>query len=123
MEESVLCGVAAVVEIGGTVGILAIHWRRPSARRITSVILGALTPLLLFYAWVVGGAALNPSSSSALWALMVVWYVTVLGYVGLVLFGAFISLAPIPRNLYARYFVGLGVVGAILLMAVESIHR
>ena len=113
MSDTQLTVVAAVIDVGATTALALTHIRKPQLRHRTAVILGAVTPILLFYAYVAGGIALGRRDNGSLWAFYAMWVMTFWGFVASFLFGLGISLAPIPLNLYGRYAFGLVAVSAL----------
>ena len=123
MTDAHLTVVAVVIDVGATAGLAVTHFRKPQLRHHTSVILGAITPIVLFYAYVSLAITLGRRDSGTLWAFAAMWGMTFWGFVASFLFGLGISLTPIPLNLYARYAFGLATVGAVCIVAAVQEFR
>jgi hypothetical protein len=110
---------ANLVEATVTLALVIAHVRRTEYRRFTAVILGALTPTVI---------ALAPINYYSLFGdkrgwfsqMFPCWQPIVGALVACLLFGAGVALSPIPRNLVARYFFGVCLVGAIVRVMVNA---
>jgi hypothetical protein len=121
MTETSMSLTAIAVELGLPMALLAIMVVRPATLPKAIVILGAVFPLLCFYAAATISHLLGWETSSfafyAMWAMTLFWYV-VLAFVGLAL-----SFLGWPSVSWARFGIGilstpLTYIGVMLLTAV-----
>jgi len=106
MSEDVLLTLgAALVELGAP-GALAIAWcKRPQLRRRVIVVLGSVTPILAFYAFV-SAAYLIASNQDTVWSFYAMWIMSLLPYLSCAILGVALSFIPRPTRPAPRYLMG-----------------
>jgi hypothetical protein len=85
---------------------LCLMIRKPAMRRYISVLMGALTPMLIFYVCVAVAYALDPKDKGNMFAFYGMSVMTFYAYVVLLGVGLLLGFLPRPSNLYARYALG-----------------
>eukprot|EP00456_Euglypha_rotunda_P052016 TRINITY_DN41956_c0_g1_i1.p2 TRINITY_DN41956_c0_g1~~TRINITY_DN41956_c0_g1_i1.p2 ORF type:complete len:101 (+),score=1.52 TRINITY_DN41956_c0_g1_i1:141-443(+) len=80
--------------------------RVPRLRKFASVVLGAVTPLLVFFLFVSISYAINPSSKENIFSFYAMWEMCFPFYAALFLVGLVLSFVPMPTNSYARFLIG-----------------
>ncbi|OOG38175.1 hypothetical protein [Rhodanobacter sp. C05] len=106
ISETYLILGAAAFELGVPVAAIATMVRAPRLRKFAVVVLGAVTPPVLFYCLVAVSYFLNPASTENVFAFYAMSVMSFAAYVAFLLVGAALAFAPKPSNLYARFFVG-----------------
>lgn len=107
MTEMEMTWAAMLVELGIPVLIVIGLALRPRYRRFLTVLLGAITPALLVYAWIAAAYVVGPASKTAIFAFHAVWVMSFAVYVAIVVFGSALACLPRPGKLYLRYLMGL----------------
>ena len=109
MDDETLTFVAITIELGLPVALVTLFVHRPTARRRVVVMLGSVTPAILFY---LSGAAIAMFGSGRwdLWAFGAMWEMTLAPYIAIALVGWALCMLPRPNHLVGRYCVGLGAV-------------
>lgn len=113
MTDSLLTAGSAFIEIGVFAATLVAWQRAPFARPRLAVLLGALAPLMLFYASL---TLTHFFLREEAWAWGAVWIMTALPYLACLSGGVLISLLPHPAPLLARFGMGLLVPSLISLL-------
>ena len=116
MSEGVMTVGAATIELGIPLLAIIALVRVPRLRRFAVVLLGAVTPAVVFYGLVVVTYLINPSSQSNIFSFYAAWVMTFLAYVTLLVIGGALAFLPKPSNLYARFFVGFAATPLTLLL-------
>jgi len=106
MSEGFLTVAAMAFELGIPLTAVFVMFREPRLRKVASVILGSVMPLILFFAFVSISYAVNPSDKSNTFAFHAMWVMAFAGYAALLLFGLVLSFIPKPTNSWARFFIG-----------------
>jgi hypothetical protein len=121
LSDGELTAAAMLFELGIPLLCVVAIWRMPRFRKKAVVILGAVTPALILYAWIVVGYVSGEKDS--LFAILAAWVMTFFAYAVLVVVGVAASFLPKPDNLYARFAIGFATVSvsAILLKYVFEI--
>lgn len=122
MTEQEMTRGAMLVELGIPVLIVIGLVLRPRYRRFLVVLLGAITPALLAYAWIAVAYVVGPNSNDAIFAFHAVWVMSLAIYAAIVMVGCALACLPRPGKLYLRYLMGLVSVplGYLALVAVMS---
>lgn len=107
MSEAQMYWAALAFDWGVPLITAAVLVRRPRLRRYATVVLGALTPALVFYACVTIAYAFNPKDTDNIFAFYAMGVMTFFLYVVLFVAGLLLGLLPKPSNLYVRYALGL----------------
>ena len=108
---------AAVVELGIPVAC-AWRWaRHPASRSGLAVVLGAVTPWLVFYLWATIASMTTPGAESR-WAAAAMWEMTFVPYLATLGIAAVLAQAPWPRSLPWRAVAGLIFLPAVALVVV-----
>jgi hypothetical protein len=105
LTENELTAAAMLFELGIPLLCAWAIWRTPRVRKKAVVILGAVTPALIVYAWIV--VAYLCSVKDSLFGILAVWVMTFFAYVALVIAGVLASFLSKPDHLYARFAMGL----------------
>ena len=106
ISETYLTFGAAAFEIGVPfVAAFALAFV-PRMRKFAVVLLGALTPLLIAYAFMATSYFLAPSVHSGTFPFSAVWVMSFVAYLALTLVGMALAFISKPSNLYARYLIG-----------------
>lgn len=105
MENQTELLLSAAFELGVPIvlAIVAMLWRR--SRTWVVVILGSVTPLLLFYAFTTAGYLLDQVGAQLAFPGM--WRTSFFPFVACAAMGAVLSISRVPRTLSARYVLGL----------------
>lgn len=122
MTEMEMTWGAMLVELGIPVLIVIGLALRPRCRRYLVVLLGAIAPALLVYAWIAVAYVVGPTSKTAIFAFHAMWVMSFAVYAAIVMVGCALACLPQPRKLYLRYLMGLVSVplGYLVLAAVTS---
>jgi hypothetical protein len=92
--------------------VATLRW--PRIRRWSVVILGAVTPFLLFYAFTT--VAFFLEQEAALLGFNAMWDLSLIPFALSIALGAALSIVPVPRTASARYVFGFAV-SAVLALA------
>lgn len=98
---------AMLVELGIPLLIVIALALRPRYRRFLVVLLGAITPALLVYAWIAVAYIVDPASKIAIFAFSAMWAMSFAVYAAIVIVGCALACLPRPGKLYLRYLMGL----------------
>ena len=122
MAEQEMTWSAMLVELGIPILIVIVLTLRPRYRRFLVVLLGAITPALLVYAWIAVAYVVGPTSKTAIFAFHAMWVMSFAVYAAIVMVGCALACLPRPGKLYLRYLMGLVSValGYLALVAVTS---
>jgi len=104
-EASIIAAIA--FELGIPLALGMAFWRVPILRPRLIVILGAVTPPLIFYAAVVVLYLIEPTDPSNRFAFFAGWTMTFFAYVTILVAGILLSVVPKPTRLISRYILGL----------------
>jgi hypothetical protein len=107
VSDEVLTIGAVTIELGVPLLAGLLFWRLPMLRPNLVVVLGALTPALLFYAAMSIAYVANPDDTSNRFAFFAGWGMTFFAYLVILVAGVALSFAPWPRHLFGRFAVGL----------------
>jgi hypothetical protein len=107
MTEQEMTWGAKLVEPGIPVLIVIGLALRPRYRRFLIVLLGAITPALLVYAWIAVAYIVGPTSKTAIFASHAMWVMSFAVYAAIVMVGCALACLPRPGKLYLRYLMGL----------------
>jgi len=78
----------------------------PRMRKFAVVLLGAVTPLFLAYAFMAASYFFAPAETSGRFYFSALWIMSFVVYLALALMGAALAFIPKPSNLYGRYLIG-----------------
>lgn len=107
MDAEIYLTLAAIAfELGIPVAAMVILVRVPRFRRFATVVLGAVTPFVLFYGFVTVSYLLNPSSKENVFSFYAMWVMTFMAYAALTIGGMLLALIPKPSNSYVRFLLG-----------------
>jgi hypothetical protein len=113
---------AASLELGLPLTIALLSWRIPKLRSRLVVLLGTLTPALLFYTCVFVARLADLDNLDGRWALYAVWVMSFLPYMSALIIGLAVSFSGRPRRYVARYALGLlcAPIAYVVLMVVAN---
>lgn len=122
MTEQEMTWGAMLAELGIPVLIAIGLALRPRYRQFLIVLLGAITPALVVYAWIAVAFVFGPTSKDAIFAFHAMWVMSFAVYAAIVVVGCALACLPQPRKLHLRYLMGLVSVplGYLALVAVTS---
>lgn len=103
MSDTVLTIAVTAVDLGIVVGLIALLVLRRDLRMHTVVVLGSLTPAVVFYGWVVVAYLADPKDPSNRFAFFAGPIMTFGMFVMLIVWGLVLSVVPWLRPLFARY--------------------
>ncbi|EIL96478.1 hypothetical protein RHOFW104T7_00260 [Rhodanobacter thiooxydans] len=106
ISETYLTLGAVTFELGVPLAAIVVVAFVPRIRKFAVVLLGAVTPLLLAYAFIAASYFSAPAEPSGRFPFSAVWVMSFVVYLALVLAGTALALIPKPSNLYGRYFIG-----------------
>jgi hypothetical protein len=106
ISEAYLSLGAAAFEFGVPFAAAVTLAFAPRIRKFAVVLLGAVTPLLIAYAFMAGSYFFAPAEPSGRFPFSAVWVMSFVVYLALALVGTALAFIPKPSNLYGRYFVG-----------------
>jgi|SRR6185437_29404 len=107
ISETYLTLGAATFELGVLMAATAAMAFAPRMRKFAVVLLGAVTPLLIFYAIAAGSYFFAPAVPSGSFPFSAIWVMSFAVYLAVALGGTALAFIPKPSNLYGRYFVGM----------------
>ena len=107
ISETYLSLEAAAFELGVPVAAVVAFAVAPRMRKFAVVLLGAVTPLLVAYAFMAASYFFAPAEPSSGFPFSAIWVMSFVVYLALALGGTALAFIPKPSNLYGRYFVGL----------------
>jgi len=97
---------AAAFELGVPVAAVVALAFAPRMRKFAVVLLGAVTPLLIAYAFMAASYFFARAEPSGRFPFSAVWVMSFVVYLALALVGAALAFIPKPSNLYGRYLIG-----------------
>ena len=105
MNQETRIWLTAAVELGlpALLGVAALLW--PRIRLWAVVVLGAVSPLLLFYA--VTTARVLLKQEEALWAFSGMWVSSFVPFVACAVLGGVLAISRVPKGKSARFILGL----------------
>jgi uncharacterized membrane protein YhdT len=104
LYEMELTAAAMLIELGIPLLCIVAIRRMPRFRKKAIVLLGAVTPALIVYAWIVIGYLCG--AKDGLFGILAIWIMSCFAYAVLVIVGVAASFLPKPENLYARFAMG-----------------
>jgi len=99
------------VDLGALLLLAILFFRLPRLRKKVVVVLGALTPILAFYAEIIVAFMLDPNDRSNAFSFYAGWVMTFGAFVASFIVGALLTFVPRPTSLFGRYLVGCAVQG------------
>ena len=106
MSEDALTIIAIAFEAGVPAALLWIYFRDNRFQSRLIVILGAITPMLLFYAAIIGVYLFDQNAPASKFSFAVVWMMSFFVYVLSLVAGALLSLLPWPSRMSFRFLAG-----------------
>ncbi len=106
MNDDTTMLLAASFELGVPITLALIAALRPTLRKWIVVVLGSITPLLLFYV-VTGIRYFAFTDTGAALAFEPMWAMSFVPYIACLAIGCAIAMVRVPRGLSARYILGL----------------
>ena len=118
MSDHTLSVAAASIELGVPLLLLVSCVFAPSARLRSVIVLGATSPLLAAYGYVLVGYYVVQNEQLG-WAVGAMWIMSFVPFVACAFLGAAMSFTKRPTNPSARYLVGASasLLGALLIVA------
>ena len=107
ISETYLTLGAATFELGVPMAAIVAMVFAPRMRKFAAVLLGAVTPLLVAYAFLAGSYFFAPAEPPGTFPFSAAWVMSFIVYLAFALVGAVLAFIPKPSNLYGRYLVGL----------------
>ena len=104
MSEVQMYWSALVFDLAVPLSAIAVMLRVPRLRDRAVVVLGAISPLLVFYASVAVAYFLHPKQN--VFAFYAMGGMTFFAYLVLLVMGFALAFIPKPANLYARFVMG-----------------
>ena len=106
ISETYLTLGAVTFELGVPLAAAVALAFAPRIRKFAVVVLGAVTPLLLAYAFITASYFFVHVEPSSRVPFSAIWVMSFVVYLALALMGTVLAFIPKPSNLYGRYFVG-----------------
>lgn len=106
MSEEALTIAAVAVELGIPLVATLLFWRRPALRPRLVVILGAITPVLIFYAAITVSFLIDSDDPGNRFAFFAAWIMSFFVYFAILVAGLLLSIVPKPIHLGGRYALG-----------------
>jgi len=116
MSDNLLTLLAVSIEFGVPIILLAALARVPRFRRRVVVVLGAITPVMLFYVDILFAYVRNPTNTGNRFAFYAGWEMTLAAFLLSLILGILLSFVPRPANLYGRYGLACSIVFAMFVL-------